>query len=73
MTRTPSAGFNTALRIPIPLLERIDGFGRRLASQRPGEEVTRSEAIRILITRALDAEVENACKVPYPQTLGSAP
>ena len=55
MTRTGSGGFNTAFRIPTPLLARVDAFARSRESNEPGREVTRSEAIRILITRALDS------------------
>lgn len=55
MTRTGAGGMNTALRIPVPLLIRIDAFACELQTAVPGSAVTRSEAIRILVTRALDS------------------
>lgn len=54
MTRTGTGGKLTAIRIPAPLLARIDAFTKNLQAQMPGSEITRSEAIRILITHALD-------------------
>ena len=63
MTRTGSGGFNTAIRIPPPLLERIDDFAHKLQAAVPGSEVTRSEAIRILVTKGLDAVTDADCKV----------
>lgn len=65
MTRTGSGGLNTALRIPPPLLQRIDAFARQLQLELPGSEVTRSEAIRILLTRALDSV---ACDYNPPES-----
>jgi hypothetical protein len=71
VTRTGSGGFNTAIRIPAPLLERIDAFARQLQSELPGSEVTRSEAIRILVTRALDSVNPPGPPMPTPPASGA--
>ena len=64
MTRTGSGGMNTAIRIPPPLLERIDAFARKLQAAVLGSEVTRSEAIRVLITQALNRLAEKESQIP---------
>lgn len=61
---------NTAIRISPPLLARIDAFAVRLQAELPGAMVTRSEAIRILLTKALDSVAPLA---PAPPASGSKP
>jgi hypothetical protein len=73
MSRATSGGVTTAFRLPPSIAARVDVFARSLEGREPGREVTRSEAIRILITRGLDAEVENACKVPFSTVSGAKP
>lgn len=46
-----------AFRLPKGLLERLDRHADRLAKQHPGLEFTRVDAVRTLLTRALD-EIE---------------
>jgi hypothetical protein len=49
------AGF----RLPLELLERLDQHTAKLRRKTPGVRITRSDAVRLLLTRALiDAERE---------------
>jgi len=57
MSRATSGGVTTAFRLPPSIAARVDAFARSLETHEPGREVTRSEAIRILITRGLDSVV----------------
>jgi hypothetical protein len=43
-------------RAPHALVERLDAFVERLKAEEPGRRVTRADAIRILLHKALDAE-----------------
>lgn len=49
-----------AFRLPESLISRIDAFAERCERERPGLSVSRTEALVILLTRALDAEVDGA-------------
>jgi broad specificity phosphatase PhoE len=54
---TPKAtepGEQIAIRLPKELVARIDRHAERLAEQNPGLAFTRSDAIRTLLTRALN-------------------
>lgn len=53
-----SGGANelVALRLPRELLERIDGYAERLREETPGMRATRTDAIRILVSKALAFE-----------------
>jgi predicted DNA-binding protein len=44
----------TGLRLPEELLERVDAFAERLQKERPGLEVNRASAIRMLVTMGLE-------------------
>ncbi len=44
------------LRLSAELVERIEAFGAGVAETVPGLEVTRTDAIKMLLTRALDAQ-----------------
>jgi len=46
-----------AFRLPARLLERLDRHAERLSKLHPGLEFTRVDAVRTLLTRALD-EIE---------------
>lgn len=48
-----------AFRLPESLVERIDGFAAALSRAQPGIEFTRADAVRLLLTRALDADAES--------------
>lgn len=43
-----------AFRLPDSLIERIDNHVERMRDQLPGIEITRADAVRSLLTRALD-------------------
>jgi hypothetical protein len=45
-----------AFRLPESLVKRIDGYAAALSRAQPGIEFTRADAVRVLLTRALDAE-----------------
>ena len=44
----------TALRIPTDLVDRLDAYIAKLRKKQRGIKVTRSDAIRLLLSRALD-------------------
>lgn len=46
----------TYVRLDDVLLARIDRYAERLAAEQPGFRPTRSDAIRILLHKGLDAE-----------------
>lgn len=43
-----------AFRLPADILERVDRYADKLARENPGMRVSRSDAVRMLLTRALD-------------------
>ena len=45
----------TAFRLPLSLLERVDAYAARLARETPGLNPARADAVRSLLTQALDA------------------
>lgn len=42
--------------IPDELVTEVDGYARRLETEHPGVRMTRSDAVRALLRRGLDAE-----------------
>lgn len=52
----PEKTQQVGVRLPVTLVERIDSYAEELTSERPGIRVSRTEAIRFLILRALDTE-----------------
>lgn len=52
----------TATRLPHDLLERIDRYVERKNAETPGLAFTRADAIRVLLTKALDDEETTAAK-----------
>lgn len=51
-----ATSWQAAVRFPLDLVGRIDTFREAVAAANPGMKVSRSDAIRLLVTRALDAE-----------------
>lgn len=49
-----------AFRLPESLIARIDAFAEQCERERPGLSVNRTEALVILLMRALDAEATGA-------------
>jgi hypothetical protein len=45
----------TAFRLPPELLARIDAYAERLRQEAPWADATRADAVRALLTAALDA------------------
>ena len=45
-----------AVRLTDALLARVDAYTERLCQERPGITVTRADAVRNLLTEALDAK-----------------
>jgi len=45
-----------AFRLPKPLIKKLDAYAERMAKDQPGMNVTRTDVVRILLTRALDAK-----------------
>jgi hypothetical protein len=43
-----------AFRLPGSLLARVDAYAKRLNAATPGLDVTRTDAVRALLTQALD-------------------
>jgi sulfate adenylyltransferase subunit 1 (EFTu-like GTPase family) len=44
----------TAFRLPVDLIERLDKHVKRLQDAAPGMNITRADAVRVLLTRGLD-------------------
>jgi hypothetical protein len=44
-----------AFRLPKALIKRVDAYAARLEAAQPGMKVTRTDAVRVLLVRALDA------------------
>ena len=43
----------TAFRLPVSLLKRVEAYGRALEERNPGVRVSRTDAVRSLLDRAL--------------------
>jgi len=54
-------GVQLAFRVPADIVQRLDAHAARLSRDNPGLEFTRTDAVRTLLTRALD-EVESGEK-----------
>jgi metal-responsive CopG/Arc/MetJ family transcriptional regulator len=52
------------VRLDDTLLSRIDRYAERLAAEQPGLKPTRSDAIRILLHKALDADTREEETIP---------
>jgi hypothetical protein len=54
---SPSRGTNDSqlvVRLPGSLVGRVDAFAERMRVELPGVRFARAEAVRVLLTRALD-------------------
>jgi len=57
---TPSSATATGndsqlvVRLPAALVRRVDHFAARMRAELPGTRFARAEAVRVLLTRALD-------------------
>lgn len=51
-----------AFRLPKDLVKRLDDFVARMSAAQPGMNVTRTDAVRVLLVRALDADEGSAKK-----------
>jgi ribosomal protein S9 len=51
-----TTSWQAAIRFPLELVGRIDAFREAVATVNPGVKVSRSDAVRMLVTRALDAD-----------------
>lgn len=47
---------HVAFRLPVALLEKLDARAVAMRQERPGQTVTRSDALRVLLHKALDSE-----------------
>ena len=43
-----------AFRLPVSLVERLDAYAEHMSKEQPGIDFTRADAVRALLTRALD-------------------
>lgn len=55
MPKSTEPGEQLAFRFPKKLVERIDRYAVTLAEEHSGIEFSRSQVVRVLLTRALDA------------------
>ena len=55
-SRTLASGNDSQLvvRLPAALVERVDEFAERMRAELPGTRFARAEAVRVLLTRALN-------------------
>jgi hypothetical protein len=50
----PSNDSQLVVRLPAALVERVDEFAESMRSELPGTRFARAEAVRVLLTRALN-------------------
>jgi len=55
-TMTPEQTYQTAVRLPVSILERVDAYTERMHREIPGAKFTRTDAIRMLLVQALEAQ-----------------
>jgi hypothetical protein len=55
-THAPAPGNDSQLvvRLPAALVQRVDQFAERMRAELPGTRFARAEAVRVLLTRALN-------------------
>jgi hypothetical protein len=58
----PSNDSQLVVRLPGDLVSRVDQFAERMRAELPGTRFARAEAVRVLLTRALDQSVKKAGK-----------
>jgi hypothetical protein len=54
LTKSRANDSQLVVRLPGRLVERVDDFAARMRSELPGVRFARAEAVRVLLTRALD-------------------
>jgi hypothetical protein len=63
--RTGGNDRQIVVRLPAALVRRVDRFAEQLRAEIPGTRFARSEAVRVLLTRALDqAKVARGASPP---------
>lgn len=50
----PGNDSQLVVRLPAALVRRVDEFAERMRGELPGTRFARAEAVRVLLTRALD-------------------
>ena len=50
----PGNDSQLVVRLPLALVRRVDQFAERMRAELPGTRFARAEAVRVLLTRALD-------------------
>lgn len=56
MKRDKRGGAVVPVRLPPDVLQALDALMERMRAERPGLRVTRSDAVRVLLLRALEGE-----------------
>ena len=61
-----------AFRFPVKLLKELDAYAERLKKEQPGLNITRADAVRLLLTKALASasSEERAAARPKPRKSG---
>ncbi len=52
----PEDTIQVGVRLPVSLVARIDAYAQELSEERPGIHVSRTDAIRVLLLRALESD-----------------
>ena len=52
--KSPGNDSQLVVRLPAALVGRVDQFAERMRAELPGLRFARAEAVRVLLTRALD-------------------
>ena len=58
----PGNDSQLVVRLPGDLVSRVDQFAERMRAELPGTRFARAEAVRVLLTRALDQYASKAGK-----------
>jgi hypothetical protein len=53
-TKLPKSQEQVAFRLPSELVARVDAYAEAIAATVPGVRITRADAVRALLTKALD-------------------
>src|SRR5689334_19582948 len=57
-----------ALRLPLSIIERADAYAAQLAAEHPGLQITRTDAMRMILAKHLPPR-----ESPSPSTLAAKP
>ena len=58
MSRSKPSTKPIAVRVDTDIVEKLDALAVRLENERPGIKVSRSDAVRYVLTRSLSAEFQ---------------